>query len=93
VGKLLATFFDDLSARARSLDEALTQGNTERIAQIAHMIVGSGAMFGFPQLGEAARAVEHAARLKADNVSSLTTELLSLCRRIEAGRSKSRSAA
>jgi signal transduction histidine kinase/DNA-binding response OmpR family regulator len=93
VGKLLATFFDDLSARARSLDEALTQGNTERIAQIAHMIVGSGAMFGFPQLGEAARAVEHAARLKADNVSTLTTELLSLCRRIEAGRSKSRSAA
>jgi signal transduction histidine kinase/CheY-like chemotaxis protein/HPt (histidine-containing phosphotransfer) domain-containing protein len=93
VASLLGTFYDELSERTRSIEEAISNNNVAVIGQMAHKIVGSGAMFGFPQLGEAARAVELAVQQQAADLPALTAQLLSLCRRIEAGRPDARSAA
>lgn len=86
VASLLGTFYDELSERTRCIEVALTENNVGVIGQMAHKIVGSGAMFGFPQLGEAARAVELAAQRQAADLPALAAGLLALCRRVEAGR-------
>ncbi len=55
-----------------ALEESLAQGDLPQIQVLAHQLKGAGGGYGFPQITEAADALENAVREGAD--SSLLKE-------------------
>jgi signal transduction histidine kinase/DNA-binding NarL/FixJ family response regulator len=90
LAQLLGDFYDVVVARGAEVHAALAASDFLAAAKAAHQLAGSGGTFGFPALSTAARAFE---RTVFDDESTedatrrrLGDELLSVCRRVVAGR-------
>ena len=79
--KLIADYRRALPDRVRGIADALRAGNTATLARLAHQLRGSAAMFGFPEVSEAAGRLEDACRAgqPAENVAALVEKLAGLC--------------
>ncbi len=70
--ELVSEFVSAFPARVAALEECLAQGDLPQIQLLAHQLKGAGGGYGFPQITEAADALENAVREGAD--SSLLKE-------------------
>ena len=75
---MLPSFMQALRRYVEQTRVALGAGDRERLARIAHQVIGIGGTFGFDTITEAARQVQEAARGQAPLQASVT-ELLGLC--------------
>ncbi len=62
--ELIAEFVSALPARINDLEVAATGPSLEQARSLAHQLKGAGGGYGFPQITEAARMAEGAARAK-----------------------------
>ena len=61
MAELIDLFLDDLPNRVTSLRAALAAGDMAGLRRFAHQLKGAAGGYGYPTLGEAAAALEHAA--------------------------------
>lgn len=79
---------EGLTARIEALEQARFRLRhdpavaRETIAEIAHRLKGTGATYGFPEITEAARAVEEAGQ---DELAPLLERFLAVLREVVAG--------
>jgi CheY-like chemotaxis protein/HPt (histidine-containing phosphotransfer) domain-containing protein len=62
VANRLPQFIKNLQGRLDALDAAYAQTNWEELCHLAHQLKGAGGSYGYPQITEAARSLEVAAR-------------------------------
>lgn len=84
---LVWEYVDSLTDRVEELRRAVTDGNLDEAARIAHIVRGSGGMYGYPELSELASLIEDAARERreADLIGELLAELDVLVDRMHRG--------
>jgi HPt (histidine-containing phosphotransfer) domain-containing protein len=85
VRDLLDEFVKNLAGLADTLVEALRRGDHSAIASLSHQLKGTGGMYGFPAITEAAAALETSVKSGTDleAVARLVADLAALCRRVE----------
>nr|MCU0617991.1 ATP-binding protein [Gemmatimonadaceae bacterium] len=73
LGEIVQAFVESAPARLRAIETAAADGDHALLARLAHQLKGTGASYGYPQLTQAAKALEHAAtaHLTARTESSL----------------------
>ena len=49
-----------MPSKFTAISDAFEADDAERVAELAHALAGSGGTFGFPEVTDAARAIEHA---------------------------------
>ncbi len=86
MAELIADFLQEIPGRLEAIEEAIGQGDHERVAAIAHQLKGAGGGYGFPPISDAAAALERAARAEADHerVRANASALIEVCRRAAA---------
>jgi len=82
--ELLAGFIRGLTDQADELEEASQAGDVTTIAELAHRLGGSAAMYGLPEISLTARQVDKAATDGRDlqNLQAKIVELLNLCKQV-----------
>ena len=60
MGELRRRFAGRADGELRRLTDAIDRGDAEEIASISHRLAGNAGVFGFHQLGDAAKEVEDA---------------------------------
>lgn len=80
---LIADFVASLPGRARTILDRIDQGATEQARTMAHQLKGAGGGYGFPQVTDAARAVDLAIREhRLDDAHAAAQALITLCARV-----------
>ena len=79
----LAYYVDRLPRIAEELQAAFARGERDELARVLHQLKGSAGSYGFPTIGEAARAAEAAVRGAAEEaaLSLALDRVAALCRR------------
>ena len=87
LAELVELFVDELPGRIADLRQALTAGNREMVARLAHQLKGAGGSHGFPQIGLPAWNLEQAAREEDcfHAAPAFLDELAAVCGRVRAG--------
>jgi PAS domain S-box-containing protein len=89
VNEILNVFMDDCPAQMKQLQQAVADGDIEKIARQAHSLKGAAGNINAESVQELARRVEEAAREQAiDGISGLVDALGSACDRLHAILSK-----
>ncbi|MFT3927752.1 MAG: ATP-binding protein [Myxococcales bacterium] len=86
--RLMPNFMETLRRHIGEIRVALEASDCERIAEVAHQLVGIGGSFGFDTISEAARKVQMAAR-DGQPLPDLVTTLLGLCENVLAAHEQS----
>jgi CheY-like chemotaxis protein len=86
MNQLLVDFIDSLRARVDDLIIACERQDWATIEARAHKLRGSSGLYGYPELSGASERLEAAAKQRAGDLSSITSELRTLCQLIVAGR-------
>lgn len=87
--ELVQEFVAELPGRVDELSTSLSSGDSEQLQRIAHQLSGACGGYGFPAIGDMARALENRLR-DADGSAELTAvreqvdELVEMCRRVVA---------
>lgn len=81
---IISLFVDELPKRTLAMQEAISQGDRERLRMLAHRLKGAAGGYGFPQIGEAAALVEAAVKedLEPNVVRSRMGTLVALAARV-----------
>ncbi len=80
---LIAEFVASLPASAHAILDRLDQGAIEQARTMAHQLKGAGGGYGFPQVTDAARAVDAAIReRRIDDARAAAHGLIALCARV-----------
>ena len=90
--ELVALFVDEMPTRIAAVEKAHHTGDLKLLARLAHQLKGSAPGYGFDAVGESAGSLEaslHDAENDAsvagdikDQIDELTSELLSVCKRV-----------
>ena len=83
---LVEMYVAELPTRVDAIQSALRQGDLDTLTRLSHQMKGSAGGYGFPQITDAARAVELDCKAKAD-LAKITDEvraLADLCARARA---------
>lgn len=83
---LVEMYVAELPTRVDAITAALRQGDLDTLTRLSHQMKGSAGGYGFPQITDAARAVELDCKAKAD-LAKITDEvraLADLCARARA---------
>ena len=85
VQQFLANFIGDLPHIVTRLRSLLDDGRLEQLRQVLHQLKGTGGMYGFPQITDAAELVQqHVDRAESlDDIVREVGELVQLIRRVE----------
>ncbi len=89
---LIECFVADLPARVASLRNAATRLDRDTLRRLAHQLRGAAGGYGFPQITEAARAVEAAAHDSPELMRARLERLLFLCEKVRLPRRVNRPA-
>ncbi|MDI9410340.1 MAG: Hpt domain-containing protein [Bacteroidia bacterium] len=80
---LIAEFVASLPGRAHAILDRINQGAIEQARTMAHQLKGAGGGYGFPQVTDAARAVDLAIReRRIDDAQLAAQALIALCTRV-----------
>lgn len=80
---LIAEFVTSLPGRAHAILDRINQGAIEQARTMAHQLKGAGGGYGFPQVTDAARAVDLAIReQRIDDAQMAARALITLCARV-----------
>ncbi len=80
---LIAEFVASLPGRAHAILDRINQGAIEQARTMAHQLKGAGGGYGFPQVTDAARAVDLAIReRRIDDAHTAAEALITLCTRV-----------
>jgi hypothetical protein len=80
---LIAEFVASLPGRAHAILDHINQGAIEQARTMAHQLKGAGGGYGFPQVTDAARAVDLAIReRRIDDAQLAAQALITLCARV-----------
>lgn len=80
---LIAEFVASLPGRAHAILDRINQGAIEQARTMAHQLKGAGGGYGFPQVTDAARAVDLAIReRRIDDARVAAQALITLCGRV-----------
>jgi HPt (histidine-containing phosphotransfer) domain-containing protein len=81
---LYRLFTSDIGSQMELIERSLREPDRERAATAAHKLGGAAALFGFPELADAALAVEAKARRKASlrQIEEAVVKLAHLCGRL-----------
>lgn len=80
---LIAEFVASLPGRAHAIIDCINQGAIEQARTMAHQLKGAGGGYGFPQVTDAARAVDLAIReRRIDDAHTAAEALITLCTRV-----------
>jgi hypothetical protein len=80
---LIAEFVASLPGRAHAILDRINQGAIEQARTMAHQLKGAGGGYGFPQVTDAARAVDLAIReRRIDDAQLAAQALIALCGRV-----------
>ena len=80
---LIAEFDASLPGRAHAILDRINQGAIEQARTMAHQLKGAGGGYGFPQVTDAARAVDLAIReRRIDDAQLAAQALIALCTRV-----------
>ena len=83
---ILGEFVLGLAGMLTAMREALANNHHEGLQRLAHQLKGAGGSYGYPQLTDAAKILEDAAKAKDIEAANLTmNQLETLCRAINAG--------
>jgi HPt (histidine-containing phosphotransfer) domain-containing protein len=86
LAELVSCFADGLPERLDEMEQAISDGDLDRLARLAHQLKGAGGGHGYQALTERAAALEASARLGArSRLHDLMMELADLVTRIQAG--------
>lgn len=87
MAELAARFALNLEPKVSSMTEHLINNRLDELAHLAHQIKGAGGGYGYPEISDAARQVEQAARSTTDpdTLQQAVRELSELCQRAIAG--------
>jgi HPt (histidine-containing phosphotransfer) domain-containing protein len=82
--RLYGLFTSDIGLQMEAIETGLREPDREQAATAAHKLGGAAALFGFPELAEAALAVEAKARRKASlrQIEEAVANLAHLCARL-----------
>ncbi|MGO8747662.1 MAG: Hpt domain-containing protein [Thermoguttaceae bacterium] len=82
--RLYGLFTSDIGLQMEAIETSLREPDRERAATAAHKLGGAAALFGFPELADAALAVEAKARRKASlrQIEEAVAKLARLCERL-----------
>lgn len=87
VAEVIDLFVVGLGTKVQSMREALNNGCYGEVGNMAHQLKGAGGTFGYPQITEAARDVESAARGEdAEGAHLALSDLDTICRAVIGGR-------
>ena len=82
--KIVSGFVNELDGRFEAIEQALSKGDQQSLAQLAHAIKGASANCGFPQLSGASARIETSARDgNLDAIADVISELREIRSRIE----------
>ncbi len=77
---IVQEFVAGLPERVESLVAAFRAGDLERLVVLAHQLKGAGGSYGYPDISEAARTIEYAARSgTAEGLERHFSRLEALC--------------
>jgi PAS domain S-box-containing protein len=78
---LVETFTDDLPRRVEIFHSALREHDFHRLAEMAHQLKGTAAVYGFSQIADAAATIHDRATTETDweQVQAAVAELVELC--------------
>lgn len=80
---LITEFVASLPGRAHAILDRINQGAIEQARTMAHQLKGAGGGYGFPQVTDAARAVDLAIReRRIDDAHTAAEALITLCTRV-----------
>lgn len=79
--ELISTYFEDVKARIKNLEDHLTEKNKEKIISEAHTIKGASYSVGAKKVGDVAMFIEQSS--KGDEVENLKGHLISLKHSLE----------
>jgi HPt (histidine-containing phosphotransfer) domain-containing protein len=80
---LIAEFVASLPGHAQAILDRIDHGAVEQARTMAHQLKGAGGGYGFPQVTDAARAVDTAIReRRIDDARMAARELIALCSRV-----------
>jgi response regulator RpfG family c-di-GMP phosphodiesterase len=83
---IIGEFVEGLPKTISAMREALANNHHEGLQRLAHQLKGAGGGYGYPQLTDAAKVLEDAAKAKDAEAARLTLNKLSeLCKAVEAG--------
>lgn len=84
MAELIDLFVGELPERVEALHDALTKGDLDLLARVAHQLKGAGGGYGFPDITVAGRDVETAAKesdADLETVQKSVEALVDLCSR------------
>lgn len=78
---LVETFVKEMPYRTALYEELLLAGHLEELRRAVHQLKGAAGSYGYPQITDAAAAVEHSIRTEApyDEVRQHVERLIRLC--------------
>jgi HPt (histidine-containing phosphotransfer) domain-containing protein len=86
LAEILEEFVSGLDEHVSQMRDALAHGVHSELRRLAHQLKGAGGSYGYPQLTEAAAALESAAKDEDTEAATLKLgEMASLCAAIRAG--------
>ena len=81
--ELVEWFIDRIPERIEELQRTFERGALDELGSIAHQLKGAGGSYGFPQITECARRLEHQTKESdLDEVRRGLDELVDLCNRV-----------
>jgi HPt (histidine-containing phosphotransfer) domain-containing protein len=85
--ELVRAFIGELPDRIHALESSARDHDLATLATLAHQLKGAAGGYGYPQITQAARGVELAARTQAeaDRLQLQVDALINLCHRATAG--------
>jgi HPt (histidine-containing phosphotransfer) domain-containing protein len=80
---LVEWFVSQIPERVEQLQESFERGSLDELGTLAHQLKGAGGSYGFPQITESARRLEHQTKVSdVDEVRRGLDELVDLCNRV-----------
>jgi len=76
--ELVELYVGDMPDRVRQLESRWNAAEGEQVRRIAHQLKGASAGYGFPSIGEAARALEEALKDDPDQLERVADQFNSL---------------
>ena len=83
---IVKLFVDELPGRLKAIEDSLTQQDFDALVRLAHQLKGAAGGYGFPQITDAAKALEESAQATQDldRLNTEVRELGDLCQRARA---------
>lgn len=83
---LVGEFVENLKDRVTAIEATVAENNVEDLTRLAHQLKGASGGYGFDPLGQAAAALEQAAKAahEVGEIKGAVDELISMCQRATA---------